>query len=84
VIQQWDFPVDEPVSLPAYRRRRVDATVAYIAERIRTGTSIRALTDELRYGRRQTCMTTGEQAECSMLCQLADCLKSADSVRQTP
>jgi hypothetical protein len=51
MIQQWDFPVDEPVSLTGYRRRRVDDTVAIIADRIRTGTSIRALADEFGVSR---------------------------------
>lgn len=46
MIQQWDFPVDEPVSLPEHRRRRVDEAILHIAGRLQTGTSIRSLAAE--------------------------------------
>ena len=46
MIQQWDFPVDEPVSLPEFRRHRLDDAIMRIAERIRAGTSIRSLAAE--------------------------------------
>jgi hypothetical protein len=46
VTQRWDFPVDEPVSLPAVRRHRLDETIATIAARNRTGTTIRVLVSE--------------------------------------
>jgi lambda repressor-like predicted transcriptional regulator len=43
---QWDFPVDEPVSLPSYRCQRVDDSIHLIAQQIRAGASIRALARE--------------------------------------
>src|SRR5215207_9400465 len=46
MTQQWDFPVDEPVSLSAYRRHRLAESVTVIAERLGAGTSLRALAHE--------------------------------------
>ena len=46
MIQQWDCPVDEPVSLPEWRRYRVRERTGEIAERIQHGVSIRSLAGE--------------------------------------
>jgi lambda repressor-like predicted transcriptional regulator len=40
---QWDFPVDEPVSVLNYRRPGLDNSIEEIAELARGGMSIRAL-----------------------------------------
>ena len=46
MTQQWDFPVDEPVSLPAYRHRRLEESVAAIAIRVECGESLRTIARE--------------------------------------
>src|SRR5215211_6315681 len=46
MIQQWDFPVDEPVSLPECRHHRLHHHLPAIVERKCADTSIRALADE--------------------------------------
>lgn len=51
MTQQWDFPVDEPASLPEYRRHRVADAVPVIARRIATGASIRSLAAEYEVSR---------------------------------
>jgi hypothetical protein len=43
---QWDFPGDEPVSLPEWPRTRVRERIIEIAERIQNGVSIRSLASE--------------------------------------
>ena len=48
---QWDFPVDEPVSLPQWKQNRVRDSIHQIAERIRAGASIRSLAREYGVGR---------------------------------
>lgn len=46
MIQQWDFPVDELVSLPDYRRSCLAAHLDSITARVAAGTSPRALAAE--------------------------------------
>ncbi len=43
MIQQWDFPVDEPVSLSEWRQTRLTDHVHAIAARIERGETLRAI-----------------------------------------
>ena len=43
MIQRWDFPVDEPVSLRGWRRLRVSKDIEVIAARVRSGESLRSV-----------------------------------------
>ena len=46
MIQQWDFPVDEPVSLLAWRQHRLTEQLPRIAARIERGETLRAVAAE--------------------------------------
>ncbi len=46
MIQQWDFPVDEPVSLPAWRCHRLTAHLPAIAGRVAQGEALRTIANE--------------------------------------
>ena len=46
MIQQWDFPVDEPVSLSAWRQHRLAEQLPRIAARIERGETLRAVAAE--------------------------------------
>jgi transposase-like protein len=46
MIQQWDFPVDEPVSLPEWRRPHLTEHLPAIATRIEHGETLRAIARE--------------------------------------
>ena len=43
MTQQWDFPVDEPVSLPQWRRDRLSEHLPSIAIRIERGETVRTI-----------------------------------------
>ena len=43
MIQQWDFPVDKPISLPAWRGLRVADDIDVIAGRRRAGDGLRTI-----------------------------------------
>ena len=46
MIQQWDFPVDEPVSLPGWRQSHVTEQLPHIAARFERGESLRGIAVE--------------------------------------
>lgn len=43
MIQQWDFPVDEPVPLAKWRQRRVDADLPTVTRRLEAGETLRVI-----------------------------------------
>jgi hypothetical protein len=46
MIQQWDFPVDEPVSLAEWRRSRLAHGLSEVATRMAHGETLRTLAAE--------------------------------------
>ena len=46
MIQQWDYPVDEPVSLSRWRQHRLAAHLPAIALRVERGETLRAIASE--------------------------------------